>query len=140
VAESDLSPAQLTRVYLAELGLQAAYNATEPYTDWLAMALLRRCARAAAAKGLPLGTLPAQMTGWPDAYGVPATGVSGGVIPRLDAEIERYEAPTRVIAFALWPGARPFTWWPRACRVRLSSPKSARRLASSATTPPRSPR
>jgi hypothetical protein len=100
VDESDLDEGELGRIYRAELGLQVQYNRTEPYTDWLAMALFRRCARAAAAKGLPLGTLPAQMTGWPDAYGVPPTGVSGGVIPRLDSEIERYEGPSRVIAFA----------------------------------------
>lgn len=93
IPEADLPAWQLGMIWRAELGLQAVYNAVEPYTDWLAMALLRRCARAAAAKGLPLGTLPIQMTGFPDAHGAL-------IIPRLDAEIERYEAPTRIIAFA----------------------------------------
>jgi hypothetical protein len=93
VAATDLEDEQLARIYWAEVGLQVAYNDTDPYTDWLALALLRRCARAAAARGLPLGTLPVQMTGYPDAYGAL-------IIPRLDAEIERYEGPSRIIAFA----------------------------------------
>jgi hypothetical protein len=93
VSAGDLTDTQLARAYYAELGLQGQYNVTDPYTDWLAMALLRRVARAAAARGLPLGTLPVQMTGYPDAYGAM-------LIPRLDAEVERYEGPTRIIAFA----------------------------------------
>jgi hypothetical protein len=93
VSPADFDDVQLERVYFAELGLQARYNVVEPYTDELALAFMRRCARAAAARGAPLGTLPIQMTGYPDQYGAL-------IIPRLDAEIERYEAPFRIIAFA----------------------------------------
>jgi hypothetical protein len=95
IPEPELGPGQLERIYWAEVGLQVAYNDTVPYTDWLAMALLRRCARAAAARGLPLGTLPIQSTGAGDAMNFGAL-----LLPRIDAEIERYEGPTRVIAFA----------------------------------------
>jgi hypothetical protein len=93
VLPADLDDDQLGRIYLAEVDLQDSYCDVDPYTDALAMALLRRCARAAAAKGLPLGTLPLQMTGYPDAYGAQ-------ILPRLDAEIERYEAKHRKIAIA----------------------------------------
>jgi hypothetical protein len=93
VPPGDLDDDELARIYWAELADQVAVNDHDPYTHGLAMALLRRCARAGAAKGLPLGTLPLQMTGYPDAYGAM-------IIPRLDAEIERYEAKTRIIAFA----------------------------------------
>jgi hypothetical protein len=89
----ELTPGQLADVYYAEAETQAAYNETDPYTWGLRMALMRRCARSAAARGLPLGTLPVQMTGYPDAHGAL-------IIPRLDAEIERYEGPTRVIPIA----------------------------------------
>jgi hypothetical protein len=93
VSEADLGPALLEMIWGAEIENQADYNDVDPYTRQLALALLRRCARAAAAAGLPLGTLPVQMTGFPDAYGAM-------IIPRLDAEVERYEGPTRKIAIA----------------------------------------
>lgn len=89
----ELSDGQLRDIYNAEVTLQEEFCRTVPY-DWgLRLALMRRCARTAAARGLPLGTLPVQMTGYPDAYGAM-------LIPRLDAEVERYEAPRRVIAVA----------------------------------------
>jgi hypothetical protein len=93
VPSSELTAPQLADVYYAEIETQDAYCTTEPYAWGLRMALFRRVARAAAARGLPLGTLPVQMTGYPDAYGAQ-------IIPRLDAEIERYEGPRRVIAIA----------------------------------------
>jgi hypothetical protein len=93
VPAAELSDARLADVYDAERVTQDAMCDTDPYDHGLRMALFRRCARAGAARGLPLGTLPVQMTGYPDAYGAQ-------VIPRLDAEVERYEAPRRVIAVA----------------------------------------
>jgi hypothetical protein len=93
VPTAELTSEQLASVYYAEAETQAAHCTTEPYTWGLRMAVLRRCARAAAARGLPLGTLPVQMTGYPDANGAV-------IIPRLDAEVERYEAPRRVVPFA----------------------------------------
>lgn len=93
VPTTELTSEQLATVFYAEAETQAAHCETEPYTWGLRLAVLRRCARAAAARGLPLGTLPVQMTGYPDAYGAQ-------ILPRLDAEIERYEGPRRVIPFA----------------------------------------
>jgi hypothetical protein len=89
----ELSDEQLADVLDAELQVQADFCDTDPYDAGLRLAMFRRCARANAARGLPLGTLPVQMTGYPDAYGAQ-------IIPRLDAEIERYEAARRVIAVA----------------------------------------
>lgn len=93
VPTSELSPAQLADVYVAEIEQQDEVCTVEPYAWGLRMALFRRVARTNAARGLPLGTLPVQMTGYPDAHGAL-------IIPRLDAEIERYEGPRRVIAIA----------------------------------------
>jgi hypothetical protein len=93
VPAAELSAAQLADVYIAEVEAQAAACTTDPYRWGLRMAIFRRIARANAARGLPLGTLPIQMTGYPDAHGAL-------IIPRLDAEIERYEGPWRVIAIA----------------------------------------
>jgi hypothetical protein len=52
-------------------------------TDDQVSAFYRRCARAIAAKGVPLGTIAGN-----DEYGPQA-------LARFDAEIERYEGPTR---------------------------------------------
>jgi hypothetical protein len=93
VPRVEVSDEQLADVLAGELQVQADFCDTDPYDAGLRMAMFRRCARAAAARGLPLGTLPVQMTGYPDAYGAQ-------VIPRLDAETERYEAARRVIAIA----------------------------------------
>ena len=51
------------------------------------LALYRRCARAIAAKGVPLGTQPGS-----DEYGPQR-------LASFDAEIERYEGPTRRTVF-----------------------------------------
>lgn len=93
VPAAELSDEQLADVLAGETQVQADFCSTDPYDAGLRMAMFRRCARACAARGLPLGTLPQQMTGYPNAYGAL-------VIPRLDAEIERYEAARRVIAIA----------------------------------------
>lgn len=99
VAAVDLPDDQLARIYEAESVIQAQYCAVP--ADWftwefpapLAQALLRRCARVAAARGLPLGSLPEQMAGAGAEYGAE-------LLPRLDAEIERLEAGFRIIAVA----------------------------------------
>ena len=93
VPRVELPDHMLADVLAGERQVQADFCSTDPYDAGLRMAMFRRCARAAASRGLPLGTLPVQMTGYPDAYG-------SMVIPRLDAEIERYEAARRVIAIA----------------------------------------
>ncbi len=101
-------PASLVSDDQIELIIAAERQIQEAYCDWivtfdddgttlpdaLAQALLRRCARAIAARGLPLGSLPPSSTGTGYEYGVMS------VLPRLDAEVERYEAPFRVTAIA----------------------------------------
>ncbi|MBO0836055.1 MAG: hypothetical protein J2P28_11120 [Actinobacteria bacterium] len=103
VPATELPDGQLALIREAELEVQEEFcelpddAETLPYA--LAQALLRRCARAVAARGIPLGTLPAQMTGTPVDYGVGLT-FGAHYIPQLDAEVERYEAAWRVIAVA----------------------------------------
>jgi hypothetical protein len=93
VSDFELPDEELARILAAETGVQAAdCDVPDPYPEELALAMLRRCARAAAARGLPLGSLPLPESGLGAPYGAPA-------IPRLDAEIERYEHAHRVIAF-----------------------------------------
>jgi hypothetical protein len=95
VPDTELIQTQLEDIMLAEAELQVSFCDTDPYRYGLRMAMFRRCARAAAARGLPLGTLPIQVSGYGD-------GMSYGaqLLPRIDAEIERYEAPWRKIAVA----------------------------------------
>jgi hypothetical protein len=95
VPVSELTDAMLADVYTAEVELQIEYCDTDPYRFGLRMALFRRCARAAAARGLPLGTLPIQTSGYGD-----ASSYGAMLLPRIDAEIERYEGPWRKIAIA----------------------------------------
>lgn len=86
VAEGQLSDPQLSRIISAEIEDQASscrvpLNA-EDYPDALAMALLRRCARAAAARGIALGVINNSTEGaFPSAK-----------IAVWDAEIQRYES------------------------------------------------
>jgi len=56
-------------------------------TDDQIAAFYRRCARAIAAKGVPLGTMPGS-----DEFGPQR-------LASFDAEIERYEGPTRRFVF-----------------------------------------
>lgn len=114
VAEIDLSDDQLALIYATEASLQADFcrwwGRRGPWPDtnrdpddlvraggmipaMLAQAFLYRCARNAASRGLPLGTLPVPMTGAGGEYGA-------ALLPRLHPEIERLEAPYRVIAVA----------------------------------------
>lgn len=94
VSDYELPDDQLADILGAETGVQAADCVIpDPYPAELRLALFRRCARAVAAKGLPLGSLPLPEAGLGGSYGA-------AVLPRLDAEIERYEHAHRVIAFA----------------------------------------
>lgn len=100
VPQSELDDGQLQGILDAEITLQAGAcpAARDPDAEFpppLAQGLLRRCARAAAARGIPLGTLPIQSSGYGDGMGYGAL-----LIPRIDAEIERYEGDYRTIAFA----------------------------------------
>jgi hypothetical protein len=106
VAPGDLSDEQIQLILDAETALQYAYCYwPQPFDgvipdgeipDALAQAILRRCARAFAARGVPLGSLPAIASGLGAEYGLPGAGL----LPRYDAEIERYEAPYRVAGIA----------------------------------------
>lgn len=85
-----ITDGQLSAVLAAETELQAARLNPRPdnypteMPSSLAQALLRRCARELAARGVPLGVTGA------DEYG-PV------VLPSFDTEIERLEAPWRDI-------------------------------------------
>jgi hypothetical protein len=101
VTPADISNDQITLILSSEAELQGAacdfYPEDIPeLPEPLVQALLRRCARAIAARGLPLGSLPATTSGMGDPYGMPRSML----LPRLDAEVERYEAPFRVIGIA----------------------------------------
>ena len=94
ISDFGLSDDQLARILAAETRLQAAdCDIPDPYPDELGMAMLRRCARAAAARPLPLGSLPVADSGMGAPFGAAA-------IPRLDVEIERYEHEHRVLGIA----------------------------------------
>lgn len=94
VSDFELPDDELARILAAETAVQASdCTVPDPYPDELALAMLRRCARAVAARGLPLGSLPVADSGAGAPYGA-------AILPRLDAEIERYEHAHRVIAFA----------------------------------------
>lgn len=102
VPEAEISDDQLSLVMAAEMDIQLAYCAIEDIEDppeAIAQSLLRRCARAIAARGLPLGSLPAPMTGVGAEYGL-ASAARSMMLPRLDAEVERLESPYRITAIA----------------------------------------
>lgn len=93
VSPSSLSDEDLLVIYDGEAANQARVcrlpdplDVTERTADQVA-AFYRRCARAVAAKGVPLGTMPGG-----DEYGPQS-------LARYDAEIERYEGPTRRVVF-----------------------------------------
>ena len=106
VTVADITDEQLQLVLEAEAMLQYAYCVWPNWLDVnlpadeipesIAQALLRRCARALAARGVPLGSLPAISAGVGAEYGLPGAGL----LPRYDSEIERYEAPYRVAGIA----------------------------------------
>jgi len=91
VTAQSLTDAQLQQILDTEVALQAASCAWLPaeYPVPLAQAVLRRCARETAARQLPLG-LSADTSG----------EYAPVRLPNFDAEIERLEAPFRVIAVA----------------------------------------
>ncbi|MBO0713509.1 MAG: hypothetical protein J2P59_02045 [Acidimicrobiales bacterium] len=107
VPQADISDDQVGVILAAEAEGQAAFiNWNLPLFDTvpegeipeaLRQALLRRCARAIAARGLPLGTLPTAAAGVGAPYGLTPTTV---ILPRLDNEVERLEGPFRQTAVA----------------------------------------
>lgn len=91
VSAQSVSDAQLQQILDGETALQGAYCAwaDEDYPPALAQAILRRCAREIGSRQLPLGL----------------SADTGGEyapvrLPSYDVEIERLEAPYRVIAIA----------------------------------------
>lgn len=87
VPASSLTDPQLQDVLDGETEAQNTLCTVDPYRSGLRLALLRRCARAVAAMGLPLGVI--------------AGGDFGNAnLPRFDAEIERYERPWRKVVLA----------------------------------------
>jgi hypothetical protein len=104
-AEADIDDAQIQLILDAETVVQAAYVSWDPdlyppgeMPEPLAQALLRRCGRAIAARGVPLSSLPFQDSGVGAPYGM--TAPLRMTIPRWDNEVERYEAPWRVAGIA----------------------------------------
>jgi hypothetical protein len=101
IPASEIDDGMLGEILQTELDTQLAYVLLPDWADEndyppaLAQALLRRCARAVAARGLPLGSLPINMTGSGAEFAATAM-----LVPRLDVEIERYEAPFRPVPIA----------------------------------------
>ena len=90
VTAQSLTDEQLQQILLAELDLQAQCCVkVDVYPSALAQALLRRCARDISARQLPVG-LSADTSG----------EYAPVRLPSFDVEIERLEAPYRVIAVA----------------------------------------
>jgi hypothetical protein len=90
VSTASLTDDQVQAVIDTEAALQAACCLVPAdYPTPLAQAMLRRCSREIAARGLPLGL----------------AGDTGGDyapvrLPSFDVEIERLEAPYRIVAVA----------------------------------------
>lgn len=87
LAASSVDDAELAVVLAAEIAAQARVcriPETGPDPDQYA-ALLRRCAREIAARGVPLG-----VTGGGDEFGPTR-------LPSYDAEVDRLEGPTRIV-------------------------------------------
>lgn len=107
VPQADMSDEQLQLIIDAETSIQAAYIdwelpiwdviAEDEFPDELVQALFRRCARSVAARGLPLGTLPTAASGAGAPFGLTPTTM---ILPRLDNEVERFEAPYRLVPIA----------------------------------------
>lgn len=85
VSASSLDEEQLAIILDAEVYGQAQVCRVDPYNPNLYQAVLRRCARHIAARGLPLG-----MTSGESEYG-PAR------LATFDAEVERLEGPNRIV-------------------------------------------
>jgi hypothetical protein len=89
VSQSALSNEDLEVICLAEIDNQSQMCRVpvDGPTPGQVAAYFRRCARAIAARGVPLG-----LTSGGEQYG-PSR------LPMFDAEIERYEGPTRMVVF-----------------------------------------
>lgn len=87
VTVTSISDVELQIVIEAEVVGQAEVCRVEPYNAALYQAVLRRCGRELAARGVPLG-----MTSGESEYG--STRLSA-----FDAEIERLEGPFRIVVF-----------------------------------------
>lgn len=87
VSVASISDAALGLVVDAEIVNQARVCRVCPYAPDLYQAVLRRCGRELAARGIPLGMSSAESE-----YG-PARLAS------FDAEVERLEGPSRLVVF-----------------------------------------
>jgi hypothetical protein len=87
VSTNSITDQELQIVIEAEVFGQAQVCRVDPYNATLYQAVLRRCARELAARGVPLG-----MTSGESEYG--STRLSA-----FDAEIERLEGPFRIVVF-----------------------------------------
>lgn len=88
VSVAAIDDAGLQAILDAETTSQARACTVDPFDADHYMALLRRCGRAVAARGVPLG-----LAGSADSEFGPVR------LPSFDAEIERYEGPTRKFVF-----------------------------------------
>jgi hypothetical protein len=88
VSPAAIDDAQLQAILDGETTAQARACTVDPFTADHNLALLRRCGRAVAARGVPLG-----LAGSADSEFGPVR------LPSFDAEIERYEGPTRKFVF-----------------------------------------
>ena|SRR5579864_5605649 len=90
ISATSINDADLSLVIESELALQTAYLSWEvdTYPANVQQALYRRVGRVCAAKGIPLG-----LAGLDNEMGVTR-------IPSFDAEIDRLEAPYRLIPVA----------------------------------------
>lgn len=101
VSEAEISRDQLELIMNAEIELQLTYltfNFPDPSDppEPIVQALLRRCARVVAARGLPLGTMPPAMSGVGAPYGVG----NPTHLARWDAEVEKFESPYKLPGIA----------------------------------------
>lgn len=93
VSPTSLSEEDLQVIYAGEAANQARVcRLPDPLddtdrTDDQVLAFFRRCARAVAAKGVPLGMMPGSEEFGPQR------------LSSFDGEIERYEGPTRRVVF-----------------------------------------
>lgn len=87
VTTKSIDEDQLIALVDAEVTNQARMCTVDPYSWDLYQAVLRRCGRALAARGIPLGVTPASAEFGP-------TRLSA-----FDGEIERYEGPVRRFGF-----------------------------------------
>lgn len=85
VTVGSISDTDLQIIIDAEVCAQARVCRVDPYTPDLYQAVLRRCGRELAARGIPLG-----VTSGESEYG-PAR------LATFDAEVERLEGPLRIV-------------------------------------------